>query len=48
MEGNYAILGKIIETCFIPNDYITTESLKVIMKKNNERVDYMIYDVLHY
>ncbi|KAG6795400.1 hypothetical protein HZU73_09183 [Apis mellifera caucasica] len=28
MEGNYAILGKIIETCFVPTDYITTESLK--------------------
>ncbi|XP_043794564.1 uncharacterized protein LOC122715979 [Apis laboriosa] len=28
MEGNYAILGKIIETCFVPTDYITTENLK--------------------
>lgn len=29
MQGNYAILGKIIETCFVPTDYISTESLKV-------------------
>ncbi|XP_031773640.1 uncharacterized protein LOC100865801 isoform X2 [Apis florea] len=28
MQGNYAILGKIIETCFVPTDYISTESLK--------------------
>lgn len=29
MQGNYAVLGKMIETCFFPTDYISNEDLKV-------------------
>lgn len=32
-EGNFAIIGKIVDTSFFPDDYVTNDDLKVYLMK---------------